>query len=136
MPEKKPFGSDKYAVAMAASLLVIIGGMMTTIVLAVAAGNDPVWSVISTIALFSLISLIPLRAMRPERSPQFPRMKQRESLWTLFRQMFEREEKTVTPVRPWKRKKTDFIPQPHGSDYVEYNCFVPERPEKDENAGT
>lgn len=132
MAERRPFGTSKYAAAMAASFLVILGGMMTAIILAVASGADPVLSTISAIALFALISLVPLRALRPNRSPQFPRSLPRESFWSVFVQFFQREEKESTPLRPWKRKESDFVPEPHGSDYYRHKCFIPERPEKSE----
>ena len=115
MAERRPFGTNKYAVAMAASLLVIIGGMMTTVVLAVAAGAEPIPAVISAVATFCLISLIPLRMMRPGRSPQFPRGR-RESVFTVLARLFESRDHDKTPLRPWKRKQSDFVPQPHGSD--------------------
>jgi hypothetical protein len=131
MADKKTFGTSKYAAAMAASFLVLLGGMLTTIVLSVAAGSDPFWSVVSSVALFGLISLIPLRALRPERGPQFPRARPREGFWTVLKQVFERQTHDSTPLRPWKRKDSNFVPEPHGSDYFRYKCFVPERPEKD-----
>lgn len=110
--------------AIVASFFVIAFGMCGCLVIAMVSSNqNDRHGLYVAIGVFALIALIPLGSLRPAR-PLEVRAPQ-PSFWQRCRSFFQRRKEREVKVETWKRKRTDFVSTPHGSEYV--STFEPER---------
>lgn len=112
-----------------ASFFVIFFGLMACIVITLVGGQNDKQGFYIALAVFGLIALIPMGSLRPSRPIQ-PGKKSGSRLAGLFR-ILRRKERAEPQITTWKRKRTNFIPTPHGS---EYTTFVRER-KSDQQSG-
>lgn len=110
-------------VSFVASFIVIAFGLMGCIVIAlIVGGQNDRQGLYVAVGVFALIALIPLGSLRPARpfEVKHPQPSWGERIRRLFGRRREREVKIST----WKRKRTDFVSTPHGSEYA--SSFQPE----------
>ena len=104
----------KNLLSLMASFVVITAGMAAGIVIAIISAPDTKLAVGIVVGLFAGIALIPLIALLPAKH-NLPGSAKKESLWSLIKSVFVREEEKQVEIKTWKRKRIDYIPQPHGT---------------------
>lgn len=109
--------------SIVASFFVIAAGLCGCLVIAMLGGQNDRQGLLIAIGAFALIAMIPLGSLRPDRSLE--NKTARPGAWQSLKNMFRRAPDRNVKVETWKRKRTNFVSTPHGSDEV-YNSFVPE----------
>ncbi|MGL4465639.1 MAG: hypothetical protein ACRDD1_15440 [Planctomycetia bacterium] len=129
MPYSKRFYQSRRddRLSLILSFFVIAAGFGAVVFMAVVASPEPVYAVLGAGAVFGFIGLATILAV-----VRAPRTDLRRGHYGTWREMwataFRRREKPKPGKhRYWKKKKTDFIPEPFGTPERQ-STFIPERP--------